>query len=56
MLCLGPDLSPFIALCDRGPPTSGGLSVPDQDAVKGSDSIVGLIRMRSILTDVCICF
>ena len=35
--CRGPHLSLYIALCDRGPPTSGRLSVPDQDTVKGSD-------------------
>ena len=40
----------FIALCNRGPPTRSQLSTPDQDAVKGSDSIVGSSRMRSILT------
>ena len=32
-----PPFSLLIALCDRGPPTSGRLSVPDQDAVKRSD-------------------
>ena len=40
----------FIALCDRGPPTRSRLSAPDQDAIKGSDSIVGSSQMRSILT------
>ena len=40
-LCPGPHLSLYIALCDRGPPTSGRLSVPDQDAVKGSDWPLG---------------
>ena len=28
-------------MCDRGPATSGRLSVPDQDAVKGSDWPLG---------------
>ena len=36
-LCPAPHLSLYIALCDNGPPTSGRLSVPDQDAVKRSD-------------------
>ena len=40
-LCPGPHLSLYIALCDRGPPTSGRFSVPDQDAVKGSDWPLG---------------
>ena len=40
----------FIALCDRGPTTRSQLNAPDQDVVKGSDSIVGSSRMRSILT------
>jgi len=40
----------FIALCDRGLPTRSQLSAPDQDAVEGSDSIVGSSQMRSILT------
>ena len=31
----------YIAMCDRGPATSGRLSVPDQDAVKGSDWPLG---------------
>ena len=44
-----PPLS-FIALCDRGLPTRSQLSAPDQDAVEGSDSIVGSSQMRSILT------
>ena len=34
---LPPHLSLYIALCDNDPPTSGRLSVPDQDAVKRSD-------------------
>jgi hypothetical protein len=40
----------FIGLRDRGPPTRSRLSVPDQDAVKGFDLIVGSSRVRSILT------
>ena len=36
-----PPISLYIALCDKGPPTSGRLSVPDQDAVKGSDWPLG---------------
>ena len=36
-----PPFSLLIALCDRGPPTSGRLSVPDQDAVKGFDWPLG---------------
>jgi hypothetical protein len=44
----GPHLL-FIGLRDRGPSTRSRLSVPDQDAVKGSDLIVGLSRVRSIL-------
>ena len=48
--CPWPPPFSFIALCDRGPPTRSLLSAPDQDAVKGSDSIVGSSRMRSILT------
>ena len=34
----------YIALCDGGPPTSGRLSVPDQDAVKGSDGLLGQLK------------
>jgi hypothetical protein len=40
----------FIGLRDRGPSTRSRLNVPDQDAVKGSDLIVGSNRVRSILT------
>jgi hypothetical protein len=40
----------FIGLRDRGPPTRSRLSIPDQDAVKGSELAVGPIRLRSILT------
>jgi hypothetical protein len=36
----GPHLL-FIGLRDRGPPTTSRLSIPYQDAVKGSDLIVG---------------
>jgi len=39
--CPGPHLSLYRALCDRGPSTSGLLSVPDQDTVKGSDWPLG---------------
>jgi hypothetical protein len=46
----GPHLL-FIGLRDRGPPTRSRLSIPDQDAVKGSELAVGPIRLRSILTD-----
>jgi hypothetical protein len=50
VLCApGPHLL-FIELRDRGPPTRSQLSVPDQDAVKGSDLIVGSSQVRSILT------
>jgi hypothetical protein len=50
MLCVpGPHLL-FIGLRDRSPPTRSRLSVPDQDAVKRSDLIVGSSRVRSILT------
>jgi hypothetical protein len=45
----GPHLL-FIGLRDRGPPTRSRLSIPDQDAVKGSELAVGPIRLRSILT------
>jgi hypothetical protein len=45
----GPHLL-FIGLRDRGQPTKSRLSIPDQDAVKGSDLIVGSSRVRSILT------
>ena len=40
-LCPSPHLSFYIALCDRGPQTSGRLSIADQDAVKGSDWPLG---------------
>ena len=36
-----PPFSLYIALCDRGLLTNGRLSVPDQDAVKGSDWPLG---------------
>jgi hypothetical protein len=50
MFCApGPHLL-FIGLRDRGPPTRSRLSIPDQDAVKGSELAVGPIRLRSILT------
>ena len=49
-LCPAPHLSLYIALCDRGPPTSGWLSVLDQDAVKGSNWPLGqLVEIK--LTD-----
>jgi hypothetical protein len=37
----------FIGLRDRGPPTTSRLSIPDQDAVKGSILTVGSRWMRS---------
>jgi hypothetical protein len=49
VMCPWPHLL-FIGLRDRGPPTGSRLSVPNQDAVKGSDLIVGSSRVRSILT------
>jgi hypothetical protein len=45
----GPHLL-FIGLRDRGPPTRSWLSISDQDAIKGSDLIIGSSRVRSILT------
>jgi hypothetical protein len=50
MLCAPSPHLLFIGLRDRGSPTRSRLSIPDQDAVKGSELAVGPIRLRSILT------
>ena len=49
-LCPDPHLYLYIALCDRGPPTSGWLSIPDQDVVKRSDWPLGkLVEIKLTL-------